>query len=251
MDILNSNETISSTGFGSVKVVQGDGFKYGVDAILLAGFACGETGALAIKKNAVVADLGAGCGIVSMVVAYKRQDLLTDGFEVQSEEYDRACRGAKLSYMQGRCYFYNMNVLETYLKDEFEGKYDAVITNPPYFKKSGAILNDNVAKTVARHETSADISDWLRIANRMLKPGGDYYMVHRPDRLVDIISAMRDHNIEPKEMQFVKPRAGKPANIVLIHGIKGAKPELRLLNEYAVHGEGQTYTDELNHIYGR
>ena len=251
MDILNSNETISSTGFGSVKVVQGDGFKYGVDAILLAGFACGETGASAIKKNAIVADLGSGCGIISMVVAYKRLDLLTDEFEVQKEEYVWVFRCAMLSDLQSRCCFHNMNILGTYLKEEFESKYDAVVTNPPYFKRAGAILNDNEAKTVARHETSAGVSDWLRVSNRVLKPGGDYYMVHRPDRLVDIISAMREHNIEPKEMQFVKPRTGKPANIVLIHGVKDARPELKLLKEYVVHGEGQTYTDEINHIYGR
>ncbi len=251
MKTLSTNDTINNTGFGTVKVIQGDGFRYGIDAVLLSAFACGETGANAIIKNARVADLGAGCGVVAMITAYKRQDILVDGFEVREEEADRAYRGAKLSGLQERCSFFCTDVNDICDQETFENNYDAVVTNPPYFKKSGAILNKAEAKRIARHETSVNLAEWSRVAALMLKNSGDLYMVHRPDRLVDILASMRQSGIEPKEIQFISPRRGKASNIVLIHGVKGAKSELKMLKELIVHDEGQAYTEEINRIYGR
>ena len=131
--------------------------------------------------------------------------------------------------------------------------FDAVVTNPPYFRRTpdepGAADPDE--RYIARHETTADIGDFARISAAMLKDGGSLFMIHRPDRLTDIISEMRVAGIEPKEMQFVVPSAGKAANMVLIRGVKGAGSELRMLPEIAVHSADGGYTKEILEYYER
>ena len=128
-----------------------------------------------------------------------------------------------------------------------------MITNPPYFRRTpdepGAADPDE--RYVARHETTADISDFASVSANLLKNGGHLFMVHRPDRLADIITEMRVSGIEPKEMQLVVPRDGKAANIVLVHGVKGAGSELRMLPQIAVHTADGGYTDEILIYYER
>ena len=130
---------------------------------------------------------------------------------------------------------------------------DAVITNPPYFRRTpdepGAAEPDE--RYIARHETTADISAFAETSAGLLMDGGHLYMVHRPDRLADRSSGLRDAGIEPKEMQFVVPKPGKAANIVLIHGIKGAGAELRMLPQITVHTADGGYTDEILKYYER
>jgi tRNA1Val (adenine37-N6)-methyltransferase len=136
---------------------------------------------------------------------------------------------------------------------ETDEVFDAVVTNPPYFRKTpdepGAADPDD--RYIARHETTAVLRDFIGKSAVMLRAGGGLYMVHRPDRLADIITELRAAGLEPKELQMVVPSAGKAANIVLVHAVRGAGPELRMLPEIAVHEDGGGYTSEILHIYGR
>lgn len=241
------------TGFGGIKVIQSKGSGYGVDAVLLAAFAAGETGAKKPAKRTAgplrIADLGTGCGVVAFILYHKLGGAKITGYEVNEDAVARAEEACRINGLEDDVDFVCGDIAEL----EPACTVDAVVTNPPYFRRTpdepGAAEPDE--RYIARHETTAGIDDFCRVSASMLKDGGSLYMVHRPDRLADIFESMRRSGIEPKEMQMVLPQQGKAANIVLIHGIKGAGPELRILPAITVHGEGGGYTGELLKLYGR
>ena len=245
-------ERIDDTGFGGLKVIQTKGSGYGVDAVLLAAFAAGDTGAKGLRKAGGmlrIADLGTGCGVAAFILFHKLGGAEITGFDVNGEAAGRANRACVMNGLSGSIDFVCCDVKDL----DADGSFDAVISNPPYFRRTpdepGAREPD--ARYVARHETTADIYDFCSAASGLLKEGGGLYMVHRPDRLADIIQAFRAAGIEPKEMQPVVPREGMPANIVLIHGIKGAGAELHMLPQIAVHTEDGGYTEEILKYYER
>ena len=246
-------ERVDDTGFGGIRVIQNKGSGYGVDAVLLAAFAAGDTGAKGLpvksRKPLRIADLGTGCGVAAFILYHKLGGALVTGYDINENAVDRARRACLMNGLDE-----SIDFICTDIKDiDAEALFDAVITNPPYFRRTpdepGAAEPDE--RYVARHETTADISDFASVTARMLRDGGHLYMVHRPDRLADIIAEMRAAGLEPKEMQFVVPKAGRTANIVLVHGIKGAGAELRMLPQIAVHTEDGGYTDEILRYYER
>ena len=246
-------ERIDDTGFGGIRVIQNKGSGYGVDAVLLAAFAAGETGAKGLPKHSAtalrIADLGTGCGVAAFILYHKLGGAVMTGYDISANATDRAKRACDMNGLSADVDFVCTDINDI----EMSADFDAVITNPPYFRRTpgepGAADPDE--RYVSRHETTADISDFAGVSAGMLKEGGHLYMVHRPDRLADIFSGLRSAGIEPKEMQFVVPRAGKAANIVLIHGIKGAGAELRMLPQIAVHATDGGYTDEILNYYER
>ena len=246
-------ERIDDTGFGGIKVIQTRGSGYGVDAVLLAAFAVGETGAGGLQKNSAVslriADLGTGCGVIAFIMHHKLGGAKLTGYDINPAVIERAVRACDINGLAGDIDFVCADIKDI----DAPGEFDAVLTNPPYFRRTpdepGAADPDE--RYIARHETTADIADFARTASAMLKNGGSLYMIHRPDRLADIITEMRAAGIEPKEMQFVVPSAGRAANMVLIHGVRGAGPELRMLPEIAVHAADGGYTEEIVKYYER
>ncbi len=246
-------ERIDDTGFGGIKVIQTRGSGYGVDAVLLAAFAAGETGAGGLQKNSAVslrvADLGTGCGVIAFIMHHKLGGAKLTGYDINPAAIERAVRACDINGLAGDIGFVCADIKDI----DAPGEFDAVLTNPPYFRRTpdepGAADPDE--RYIARHETTADIADFARTASAMLKNGGSLYMIHRPDRLADIITEMRAAGIEPKEMQFVVPSAGRAANMVLIHGVRGAGPELRMLPEIAVHAADGGYTEEIVKYYER
>ena len=241
------------TGFGGIRVIQSRGSGYGVDAVLLAAFASGETGAKKPLKRTPdplrIADLGTGCGVVAFILYHKLGRALITGYEVNGDAVARAEEACRINGFEDDVDFVCGDITEL----ESAGTFDAVVTNPPYFRRTpdepGAADPDE--RYIARHETTAGIDDFCRFSAAMLRDGGSLYMVHRPDRLADIFESMRHAGIEPKEMQMVLPQQGRAANIVLIHGIKGAGPELRMLPSITIHKEDGGYTPELLKLYGR
>lgn len=268
-----SGMNFDDIGFGKLVVVQGDDFKYGIDAVLLSAFASGETGARGIIKNSVqpgkyiaksvnVADLGTGNGIIPFILSHKlrKSDIRITGIEKNEAPYKRAVKGLEKNMLHGKIKFINADVLDindklndNRLEYEIQRKsYDAVISNPPYFKKGAAIPNANKVKFEARHETSAVFGDFAVCASELLKNNGDLYIIHRPSRLADVFEALRNVRIEPKELQLVVPRRGFPANLILIHAIKGANPELKMLPDISVYKDnGSEYSSLINQIYER
>lgn len=247
-------ERTDDTGFSGIRVIQTEKAGYGVDAVLLAAFAAGETGAGGIAGGSRVADLGTGSGVVAFVLHHKLGGAKITGFDIQAAAVDRARRACAMNGLEEDIDFICCDAAEVIRKEpSLPGGFDAVVSNPPYFRRTpdepGAADPDE--RYVARHETTADFADFAEAAASLLREGGSFYLVHRPDRLADIICGMRAAGIEPKEMQPVVPSAGKSANIVLVRGIKGAGPELRLLPDIAVHAEGGGYTPEILKFYER
>lgn len=242
-------ERIDDIGMGGFKVIQGDGFSYGIDAVLLSAFASGETGAKPVKSRLKmrVADLGTGNGIIPFILAHKLPISEIVGFERNPVALDRAVRGREMNALENRISFVLTDVSQL---DGYDGFFDAVVTNPPYFRRGSGIPNEDSAKFIARHETTAGVTEFAKCGSQILKSGGDFYMIHRPSRLPDIFEALRAAALEPKELQLVVPSSNEPANLVLIHAVAGAKPDIKMLPEIAVYNsDGSGYTDLIKRIY--
>ena len=247
-------QRIDDTGFGNIRVIQNKGYGYGVDAVLLAAFAAGETGARGIRSGARIADLGTDCGIVAFILTHKVRGSVLTGIEKREEAAARAAEAAVMNGLEDRVRIITADINDVSDSEEFADlreAFDAVVSNPPYFRRNSAIPSASDDRYTARHETTADIGDFARTAAFMTGNGGSFYLVHRPDRLADIFAALRENGFEPKEMQLVVPSPGEPANIVLIHAVRGAGAELRMLPELAVHTEDGGYTEDILRIYER
>lgn len=240
--MLQTGERIDRIGFSDLKLIQKpDEFCYGVDAVILADFASG-------KKVKRVVDLGTGTGIIPLIMSHKTKAEFLYGIEYQKDSFDRAKRNVELNDLDGRVDFINANVAEFKELNEWA---DVVTSNPPYMVSNGALTNENSAKTIARHETVGTLEDFVACAARTLKNKGDFYMVHRPSRLVDIFATCRKYRLEPKEIRLVAPMEGETANIVLVHCVKNGGAELKILDNLYVYKEKGVYSDEIQRIYER
>lgn len=218
-----------------------DKFSYGIDAILLSNFA---------KPKGVVMDLGTGTGIIPIRIADNKQIEKIYAVEIQKEVADMAKESVRMNNLEEKIEILNMDLKD--LKEKFKkSTLDTIISNPPYMKSGGAIVNHDENFALSRHEIACKFEDIIAISNYLLKPQGKIYIVHRPDRLVDIIYNMRLHNIEPKHIRFVQAKVNQKPNLLLVEGVKGGKPDLKFYNPLIVYKEDNTYYDEIYDIYGR
>ena len=215
-------------------------FSYGTDAIFLSSFA---------KPKGIVMDLGTGTGIIPLRLLDKGNVQYIYGVEIQEEVASLAIKSVEINKLQDKIKILHMDLKD--LPKKFnKATFDVIITNPPYMKNGGALVNKDKNFAVSRHEISCNLDDILRISNYLLKPLGKFYMVHRPDRLVDIIYNMRQYNIEPKRLRLVQPKINKKPNLLLIEGLKDGKPDLKFHDPLIVYNEDGSYTDEIYDIYG-
>ncbi len=241
---LKKGEQVDDLQYGGLELIQKeDGFRFGVDAVLLADFA-------AVRRNEYVADLGAGSGIIPILLAGKTEASFITGIEIQEELADMATRSILMNGLGGRAAMIcgDIRQAERLLGS---GRFDVVVSNPPYIRKAGGIVNPSDSKAVARHEIKCTLQDVIRAAAGLLAEGGRFAMVHKPERLADIICLMRDNSIEPKHLRFVHPSPGKKANIMLIGGIKGGRPELKMMEPLYIYNADGRYSDEIDRIYAR
>ena len=242
---LKENERIDDLEFKGLKIIQNkSGFCFGIDSVLLSDFAKN------IRNNAKVIDLGTGTGIINLLLSGKTKALEFVGVEIQEEVAEMAARSVELNNLEGKIKILNENILN--LKEVYKPKsFDAVVTNPPYKKINTGLTNEDNKKLISRHEITASLKDFIQISAYLLKDYGEFYMVHRPDRLVDIFQLMREEKIEPKLIKFVYPKANKKTNLVLIKGVKNGKPFLEYDNNLIVYNEDGSYTDEILRIYNK
>ncbi|MBQ3427667.1 MAG: tRNA1(Val) (adenine(37)-N6)-methyltransferase [Clostridia bacterium] len=239
---LNENETLDDLENGYSLLQRRDGFRFGIDAVLLSDFAKCNVGRLI--------DLCTGTGIVAVLLAAKTEIPHIDAVEIQKEIADMAARSVRYNKLEER-----VRIRCADLKDapDIYGKsvFDAVTVNPPYMKSGAGLVNDADIKLISRHEVCCMLEDVMRVSADLLKTRGRLFMVHRPQRLADLIYLMRVYKIEPKRMRLVAPMEGKAANLVLIEGIKNAGSELRLMPTLYVYEKNGAYTKEIDTIYGR
>ena len=242
---LKENERIDDLEFKDLKIIQNkDGFCFGIDSILLTDFAKN------IKQNLNIIDLGTGTGIIPILLYGKTKNNKFVGVEIQEEVADMANRSIKLNVLENEIRILNMNILDLTKKYK-RGSFDVVTTNPPYKKLNTGIVNENNKKLISRHEITASLEDFIKISSYLLKDLGEFYMVNRPDRLVDIFELMRKYKIEPKKIKFVYPNENKKTNLILIKGVKNGKQFLEFENNLYVYNEDGDYTDEILKIYNK
>lgn len=219
---------IDEIGFENLKLVQDENeFCYGTDAVLLARFAN-------MKEGLNVVDLCTGNGAVALMLWHFARPRHILGLDINAHEISLASQTAELNGLTDVLEFKNMDALDVKNRLEFES-FDAVTINPPYQEDGRGISGQKDAKHAARFETSAGLADFFDAAAYLLKPKGSLYMVHRPSRLVDILSLGRERKLEAKRLQMVAPRFGEAANIVLIEFVKNGGKQLTILPEYYVH----------------
>lgn len=246
MDIeLKENERIDDLEFKGLKIIQNEkGFCFGMDSVLLSDFAKN------MKNNSTVLDLGTGTGIIPILLCGKTNLKKVVGIEIQQDVANMAKRSSQLNNLQDRFEVVNTNIID--LKNIYEKQsFDVIVTNPPYKKENTGITNENEAKLISRHEITANLEDFISISKDLLKDKGEFYMVHRPERLVDILSLMRKYKIEPKILKFVSPNKNKEPNLILIKGIKNANSFLKVEKNLYVYNEDGKYTNEILKIYNK
>ena len=246
MDIeLKENERIDDLEFKNLKIIQNkNGFCFGIDAVLLSDFAKN------IKKDSKVLDLGTGTGIISILLCGKTNLKEIVGVEVQEEVFDMACRSAKLNNLEDKFKVLNSNILD--LEEKLQKNYyDVIVTNPPYKKQNTGIINDEAKKLISRHEVLANLEDFIRVSSKLLKDKGEFYMVHRPERLVDIFKIKRKYKIEPKEVRLVFSNEVTAPKMVLVKGVRNGGDYLKFRENLYIYKEDGSYTDEILKIYNK
>ena len=245
MENIKENERIDDLEIKNFKIIQkNDGFCYGIDSVLLSDFAKN------IKNNSVVLDLGTGTGILGFLLIAKTNIKKIFGIEIQKEIADMANRSIVMNNVEDKFEIINCNIkdLENNLKID---SFDAIITNPPYKKMNSGKTNVNEIKLISRHEVKAELSDFIKVSFKMLKDKGTLYMVHRAERLVDIMAEMRKNKMEPKRIRFVYSNETSDSKLVMIEAVKNGKSSVKIENPLYVYNEDGSYTDEILTIYNK
>ncbi len=241
--MINSGEVLDDLQNGFFIIQKADGFKFGVDAVLLADFAKDAPSKMTL-------DLCTGTGIVPVLLAAKTKTPAICGIEIQEEIADMAKRSVEYNKLTDRIEIKCgdlKNASEIYGK----GIFDKITCNPPYMKRGAGITNDADTQTVSRHEVACTLEDVIKAASELLVPKGRFFMVHRPGRIADIMCLMRKYKIEPKKLRFVHPSPYKAANMVLVEGMLQGGEELKMLPPLYVYNENGDYSEEIDIIYGR
>lgn len=230
-------------GYKDYYIVQNtDMFNFSLDSVLLPNFATINTNV----KN--ILDIGCGNAPIPLILSTKTNANII-GVEIQKEVYDLALKSVKINNLESRIKIINGDINEMYNLFETE-TFDIITCNPPFFKVSdGSNFNDSDYKTIARHEIKLNLDQIFKISKKLLKNNGNIVMVHRPERLVDIITSMKKYNIEPKRIQFVYPKKDRDANILLIEGKKNGRPGIKIEPPIYTHDENGEYSMQVKNFF--
>lgn len=245
---LLEGERIDELQRNGYRIIQNpDKFCFGMDAVLLSGFA--SEGVSGIKEGDKVIDLGTGTGIIPILLEAKTKAVHLTGLEIQKESADMAYRSVRINGLEGKIDIVTGDIREA---DALfaAASFDIVTCNPPYMIGQHGLVNPDGPKAIARHEVLCTFDDVAKTAARLLKPGGHFYLVHRPFRLAEIMTTMSKYKLEPKRMRLVYPYVDKEPNMVLLEAVRGGKPRLQVEPPLVVYKEPGVYTREIYDIYG-
>ena len=240
---LKQDERLDDLERNDYKIIQNPNkFCFGMDAVLLSGFAN-------VKKGEKVLVMGSGTGIIPILLEAKTDGKHFTGLEIQEESADMARRSVAYNHLEDK-----IDIVTGDIKTASElfplAGFDVITSNPPYMTNAHGIKNPEAPKAIARHEVLCTLDDLAREASRLLRPGGRFYLIHRPFRLVEIFQTLTAYKLEPKRMKLVYPFVDKEPNMVMIEAIRGAKSMIRVEEPLIVYKEPGVYHDVIYDIYG-
>ena len=248
---IRKNERIDDLGINDLKIIQNkEYFCFGTDSVLLANFVKSE------NSNNVILDLCSGSGVIPIILSAKKKYKKIFGVELQSEMYDLFDRNIKINNLEDSIISIKENVKN--IKDirkkitsiMGKDKIDIITCNPPYKEIGTGLTTNHGVKTIAKCEVMCKLEDIFITSSKLLGKGGKLYLVHKPERLSDLICFGRKYNLEAKEIRFVYPKINKKPSIVLISYRKDGGNETKVLEPLIEYNENMSYTDEIYNIYG-
>lgn len=244
MDIqLKDGERLDELDRNGYRIIQDPKrFCFGMDAVLLAGFA-------KVKPGEKVLDLGTGTGILPILLEARTKGVSFTGLEIQPESADMAARSVRLNHLENKVHIVNGDIREA---DRLfgAGSYHVVTSNPPYMTDLHGIKNPNEAKAIAIHEILCTLEDVVSQAAKLLAPCGRFYLVHRPFRLAEILTCLCSHGLEPKRMRLVHSYEDREPNMVLIEALKGGRSGMTVEKPLIIFEKPGVYRSEIREVYG-
>ncbi|ONI39610.1 hypothetical protein AN640_01715 [Candidatus Epulonipiscium fishelsonii] len=245
MILFKPNERLDDIQCNGYHIIQNsEVFCFGIDAVLLAHYA------KVIKQNQKILDIGTGTGIIPILMHGINKKGRYTAIEVQENMAEMASRSIILNNLQNDIQVKCINIMD-YRQHFIQEQFDTITCNPPYMKNNNGLQNNNYSKTISRHEITCTLEDIIDASSHLLKERGKLVMIHRTHRLVDLVELMRKYRIEPKRMRMVYPKISKAPTMMLIEGTKYGNSELKVEAPLIVYNEDNTYTDEINKMYGR
>jgi len=242
---INKDERIDDLQFKNLKIIQNKNkFCFGIDSVILSDFAKD------IKKDSTVIDLGTGTGIIATLLCEKTKLKKIIGIEIQKEMVEMAKRSIKLNKLENKFEIINDDI-KNIEKTFKENSIDAIVTNPPYKKINTGLKNINESILISKNEIKCNLEDIIKVSSKLLKDKGSIYMVHRPERLAEIIEVFKNNKLEPKKIVFVHNKIDEAPILVLIKAIKLAKPFLTILPPIIIYDENKKYTNQILKIYDK
>lgn len=242
---LEVDERIDDLEYEGLKIIQNkNGFCFGIDSVLLSDYAKN------IKNNSVVMDIGTGTGIISLLLCKKSKLKKIYGVEIQQDVATMAKKSIELNNLENKVEIVNKNIKE--IGEIFENNtFDAIVTNPPYKKINTGMLSKEKKQLISRHEIECTLEDIVKISYKLLKSKGEFYMVHRAERLVDIMYVLRKNKLEPKNIRFVQSKEKEKPNLILVKCVKDANEFLKIDDPLIIYNRDGSYTDEILKIYNK
>lgn len=227
----------------ALSLIQRDGgLMFGTDAYLLSAY-------LRSAKNKTAVELGSGTGVISLLAASRKKFARIYALERQSEYYSLTIRNAELNSLSDKVIAMNADIRDISSK-ELGGEVFSVFSNPPYLPADSGFHAKNPEMDAARRELAGSIYDFAACASRLLQSGGLFTVVYRPDRLCDLICAMRENSIEAKKCLFIMPTSGSEPSLVIVEGKKDAAPSIKIEKPLVIYeSDGRTYTKRMQAIY--
>jgi len=240
---IKENERIDDLERNNLKIIQDPNrFCFGMDAVLLSGF-------VKVKPGAKILDMGTGTGIIPILLSAKTEASHITALEIQEDSADMARRSVLLNNLEEKISIVTGDIKEA---SEIFGKatFDAVTCNPPYMIGQHGLQNPDDAMAIARHEIMCTFDDVAREASKVLKPGGKFFLVHRPFRLAEIFSILMQYKLEPKRMQLIYPFVDKEPNMVLIEAVRGGRSRMTVEKPLIIYKQPNVYTEDIIKLYG-
>jgi tRNA1Val (adenine37-N6)-methyltransferase len=227
---------------GKIRITQDrTGYRFSIDVVLLAYFADPRPG----DK---VLDLGTGCGIIPLILAYRQPNIAIYGVEVQTKLAELAVSNVRENQLEGRITVFctDMKLLRPAMT---AGPVDLVVCNPPFRRRGSGRINPDAQRAVARHEIKANLGDIIQTSHRMLRTAGRLVLIYTAERMTDILSRMRTDGIEPKFIRMIHSRQDTEAALILIEGVKGGRPDLKIAPPLIIYDKKNDYTDEVGSMF--